>query len=303
MTHDKKERFSYTKLDTLVQCPYKFLKKYEEKLYSSKKSLALELGSIAHKGKEMVTIALINGDKPDYSAIKDFVYEGHGDQLRGVRELKREYIFDWAKPDEKSGLTYEQKLELYFTSLPAIANDREWRPIACEQTFSVDIQGYCVAGSIDRIDKNAAGEYRIADYKTSKKLFDDAEVKTPLQMVIYDYGVLDAYKATPIAHQYEFIFLGQIQEACSKGYFARGEKKLAKIFEQLEECRTTKIYTPKPSPLCHWCDYCSTNPNAEDQLKAECVYHSLWTPINKTFQVNREFKPTAQIDAPGAFWF
>ena len=38
---EKKEKFSYTKLDTYSKCPFQFKKKYEEKKRSSKRKMVL----------------------------------------------------------------------------------------------------------------------------------------------------------------------------------------------------------------------------------------------------------------------
>ena len=311
------EKFSYSKLDTFQQCPYRFKKKYEEKLYSTGTTLALELGTIAHKGMELVTRALLRDEKPDYEGIKQLTYDGCPDvdakgksiNLRGFKELKEQYFFDWVQPDDKSGMNYDQKLALYFACLKSQENDPMWKPMACEHRFCVDVQGYMMTGSVDRIDSNEAGELRIVDYKTSKKIFDDKDIKTALQMVVYDYAAIAGFDRVPVEHMYDFVFIGQTQLACSKGYFTRGEKKLAQLFSSLNDCRLSQIYTPKPSPLCYWCDYSATNPNAEFSLKNQCSYHSLWTPTNKVYTANQEFKAGAPEKASPTetaaktFWF
>ena len=63
---EKKEKFSYTKLDTYSKCPFQFKKKYEEKKRSSVSSLAMDIGSILHKGKEIIANSLIADETPDY---------------------------------------------------------------------------------------------------------------------------------------------------------------------------------------------------------------------------------------------
>ena len=48
---------------------------------------------------------------------------------------------------------------------------------------------------------------------------------------------------------------------------------------------------PKPSPLCHFCDYCITNTNADPWNNMLCDYYSLWTREKKTFEVNKKWQP------------
>lgn len=288
----------------------KFKIKYEDKKYPSANSLALEIGSIAHKGKELVAEALVRGEQPDYYYIKNIVENGYEDKenkrnphITGVKELKEKYFSDWQTADEKSGLSYEEKLEIYFNGLFDTEQDKEWKPILVEAKFNFMFRDkYNFSGFIDKVDQNSLGDLRIVDYKSSKQLFEDKDIKTPMQMVIYDFGVEVNMGKLPIKHLYDFIFLGKTQPACSKGYLKRGETKLNKLFDRLENCRSTGLYEPKPTPLCHWCDFCKTNSNAVEQYKYECPYHSLWVPNNKTFEVAQKFNGMTATKTKD-FWF
>ena len=69
-----------------------------------------------------------------------------------------------------------------------------------------------------------------------------------------------------------------IMELKDKNYMNSGIKKLDKLFKGIE----AQEFDPKPSPLCHWCEFCKTNKNAleEKNYKYLCPYHSLWTREN-----------------------
>lgn len=304
------EKFSYTKIDTFKQCPMKFKKKYEEGKYAFKSTLPLELGTITHKGKELVAQALIDGRQPDYGAVEQVVKEGYHDpgstrnpRIAGTDELKERYFFEWVQKDRDSGLSYDDKLKIYFEQLPGLEHNPAWHPIACELPIDFVFDGkYRFTGFVDELEENQNGDLRIVDYKSSKKVYRDQEIKTPLQMVIYDLGIEKQRGIVPKEHVYDFMLIGKSQAACSKGYLKRGISKLAKLFEELEQCRITGHYIPKPSPLCHWCDYCGTNPNADEQFKLECRYHSLWTSTNKVYSVKQKYDPANEQKAE-AFWF
>ena len=118
---EKKEKFSYTKLDTYSKCPFQFKKKYEEKKRSSKSSLAMDIGSILHKGKEIIANSLIADETPDYEYVRKVVLEGYDEEtdqkdkhIKGINELAKQYFEDWIARDDKSGMTYDEKLNLYF---------------------------------------------------------------------------------------------------------------------------------------------------------------------------------------------
>lgn len=327
------EKASYSKLSTFEQCPRRFMYKYEQKKRSATTSLALEIGTISHYGKELVGLALIRGEKPDCEAIKQVVMNGYDEYIEkivdengepvnelgdgcqsmtetvhvpGVIELKEKYFFEWYEKDNKSGMDYDEKLAIYFKNLDNFAHDTEWTPIACEPEFDFDFNGlFRLYGFIDRVDMNSAGDLRVVDYKSSKKVFDDKDIKTPLQMFVYTLAIEHMYGKTPVEHLYDFMFIDQVQSACSKGYYSRGMKKLLKLWEEICACRESGVYVPKATPLCHWCDYCRTNPNATDDFKDECMYFSLWTPNNRTFEKNKLYDVCAgesENKAEG-FWF
>jgi len=73
-------------------------------------------------------------------------------------------------------------------------------------------------------------------------------------------------------------------------------KKLNKILDSIFEVEKSGLYAPKATPLCHWCDYSITNPNAPFYSQDLCNYYSLWTPDNKTFKVNRKFEESDELE-------
>lgn len=312
------EKFSYSKLNTFDTCPYRFKLRYEDKNFSSSSSLAMEIGTIAHKCKELVAQDLIDGNKPNYEAIEHIYWNGfdqlpgkdpsgkdHGvEHIPGANELKQKYIFDWMAPDNKSGLTYDQKSKLFCSNLVDMENDPIWHPIDVEVPFTIDYNDHTLHGFIDKLEANANGDIRVVDYKTSKAVFRDDAIKTAMQMVIYSLAVEQMYGKLPVQHLYDFVFIGKKQHACTSGYLNRGKKKLDKWFNLLDECRETNIWRPSPSPLCHWCDFCATNNDADVEMKFFCPYHSLWTPSNKTFAVASSFEVNQSESKPQSdFWF
>lgn len=307
------EYFSFSKLEKFDQCPYAYKLRYEDKNFSQASSLAMELGTLAHKCKELIALDLIAGRKPDYGYIKEILYNGYDveeddvkcvsnnvEHICGVNELKEKYPFDWLEADNKSGKTYDQKIEIFIEHLSDMEKDLKWKPFAVEVPFEVEFCGKVIKGFIDKIDFDKDENFRIVDYKTSKAIFDDSKVKTSMQMFIYDMAVRKMYDKEPVEHIFDFIFLGKKQLACSKGFYVRGEKKLIKWFDEIDKCKETGDFIPKPTPLCHWCDFCETNTNADPNMKFLCQYHSLWTPSNKVFDVAQEYK---KKDENNRFWF
>jgi len=297
--------FSYSRLDLFDQCPYKYKLKYIDNNLSNESSIALELGTLGHLGKEKWGQYLIDGELPDLTFIQQIIEEGmeqceihivngnetsnKTDNILGLKEIKRKYFESYAEICNKSGLTYDEKIDLYLNNL-VLPLDDGWRVLAVEKDFSfVYEQKYVVRGFIDRIDINKNGDLRVIDYKTSKAIYPDNKMATPLQMFIYALACEKLYGKTPIDFIYDFIFIGQQQSACTKGYYVRGLKKLDKLFTKLEECAEKEEYIPKPTALCYWCSFSDNTPLSDPNLNHLCPYYSLWTPNNKTFAKNKEY--------------
>lgn len=296
---------SYSKLSLFENCAFRYKLKYIDGHYGDSQTLALELGSILHKGLELKGLDKIRGKETDYDEIKNIVYQGTTERtekdvtlLPGINKIKKKYIEDW-NSNNGTDATYEEKMDLYVNQvLPSRMEDRDWKVVGVEKNFEFVYDDKCIMhGFIDRIDQNLEGALKVVDYKSSKKVFRDTDIKTPLQMVIYDLACVFLYNILPEFHEYDFILLNKKQTTadgvCSKGYLKRGLKKIDKLLAQIFELEKTGVYKPSATPLCYWCDYpdAAHTPNANKKFAGLCPYYSLWTPENKTFKTNKEWIP------------
>lgn len=291
---------SYSRIDTL-SCPHKYKLKYIDKNYPKVDSLALNLGSLCHKGLELK----YQGE--DVKSIWDKIINGCTDgnnTLLGINKLKEEYPFDFEEINDKSGLTYENKLNTYKNQLFNETLEDDWEVIGTEKEFLILFNNKAlIKGFIDRVDRNKkTGEIRVIDYKTNNKEFEKSKLATPLQMYIYSLACYKMYKQFPSECIYDLIFLNTKQIGGTKGYLERGFKKLNKLLDEIiyyQEIGVEQMI-PKPTPLCYWCDYCRQNPNSLDENFHLCEYYSLWTPYEKTFKVNQDWvAPVSEDDGWG----
>ncbi len=285
-----KELLSYSRIDTFMQCPMRYKLKYIDKNYTNTSSIALEMGSLLHKGMELK----YQGEALDI--IWKYILNGYKDEkenLNGLKTIQDFYGFEYYEKNEKSGMTYEDKIENYKIKLYNDNIGDDWEVIGTEIEFVFTFNNKArIQGKIDRLDRNKiTGDLRVVDYKTNNKPFNDKDLVTPLQMVIYGLACKDKYGIEPTEYIYDMLFHNTIQYAGTKGFLARGEKKLNKVLDELiwydnlgKEC-----YNPKPTPLCYWCDYCVNNPNSDSWYNGLCDYYSLWTPLEKTFQTNKQW--------------
>lgn len=290
-------RLSYSGLETFRNCEMQYNLKYGEKKYSKDTTLALEAGSLLHKVLEEKFYYINSGEPVDY----DFLYfilkygsidknEKTKEHLLGVNELKRKYFEEWYTPDNASGMTYEEKIQVFRNVINEEMNDTSiWRPVYAELPFEFVYKDQVIFnGFIDRVDMNMFGSYRVLDYKSSKKLFDSSKVATSLQFGIYAMAIYEKFGQIPISFLYRFILLDDNQKAMTKGWEKRLEKTLDNTLNKINNNKQSGIWRPSPSPLCYFCSYCRNNPKAHE-FQNDCEYYSLWKPDEKRFDVNKRY--------------
>lgn len=297
--------FSYSKIDTYKGCPYQFDLKYNQKKFTNETSISLELGSLLHyileqKGKMLVKNTDNTSDFPvvDYQLLNDLMQKGVTDtdektkeRLLGINDLKKKYFEIWYEKDNASGMTYEDKMQVFDKVLhkEMKEDDNGWKPYLFEHPFEfVWNDRVILKGFIDRVDRRG-DDFKTLDYKTSKKVYDSSKLATSLQFGIYALAILNEFGVLPEESIYRFVLLDETQKALTKGWEKRLIKALNGIFDKIDVDEKAGVYKPSPSPLCHWCNFCSHNPNAKE-YKHDCEYYSLWEPNNKTFAVNRQFE-------------
>ena len=292
--------FSYSKLEVFKNCPLQYRYKYIEKKYSQDTSIALELGSLCHYVLERKGHMVANEEDINYGLLNDLLMNGVKDtdektkeELLGVTQLKRKYFETWYEADNASGASYEEKMKLFDKVLHEEMEETKWKPTYFEMPFEfVWDDKVIIKGFIDRIDTKETDEgeiqYKTVDYKTSKKVYEQNKLATSLQFGIYALAILIRFGVLPIESEYRFILIDDRQFALTKGWENRLIKALDKVFGDIEASEKKEVFVPKPSPLCHWCNFCQTNPEATI-YRNECEYFSKWTPNAKTFEVNKKW--------------
>lgn len=294
--------FSYSKIEVFKNCPLQYRFKYIEKKYSQDTSLALELGSLCHYVLESKGKMIVSGQSADYEKLNDILMNGvtetdekTKEKLLGVRQLKRKYFEVWHKADNASGASYEDKIKIFNQVLHNDMEDTDWKPVYFEMPFEfVWDNKVILKGFIDRIDVKE-NQYRTIDYKTSKKVYEQSKLATSLQFGIYALAILNEFGVLPTESIYRFILIDDEQYALTKGWEKRLIKALDKVFGDIATSEKKEVFIPKPSPLCHWCNFCRTNPEATI-YRNECEYFSKWTPTQKTFEVNKKWNALENVN-------
>ena len=272
--------FSYSKMEVFKNCPLQYRYKYIEKKYSQDTSIALELGSLCHYVLEQKGKMIVSGETVDYEKLNDILMNGvtetdekTKEELLGVNQLKRKYFEVWHEADNASGASYDEKIKLFDKVLHNEMEETDWKPTYFEKPFEfVWDNKVILKGFIDRIDTKD-GQYRTVDYKTSKKIYEQSKLATSLQFGVYALAILNEFGVLPIESEYRFILIDDKQYALTKGWENRLIKAMDKVFGDIEASEKKSVFVPKPSPLCHWCNFCQTNPEATI-YRNECEYFS-----------------------------
>lgn len=304
----KKEKFSYSKLSTYETCPWRYKLTYIDKHFINDSSIATEFGTLIHFIEETIANDIKNNDNEpnfmiDNDKYLDILFNGsldsEGKEVIGVTKLKEKYPKEFNEPD-KVGLTYEDKVKDYiengiYSLRNFLTNDKDIIILEAEKEFNLNYKGYIFHGFIDRVLKdNSTGEIIVEDIKTWSKM-EDKDLVTPLQFVIYSLAASEMYEISldKIKCYYCLPFTHMRYAAGTKGFMTRGLKKLDKLFDEISK----DMFEPKPSPLCHWCTFCATNPNQKEEAKNLCPYFMKWTRQNKNKSVAYEWMGIENHDA------
>lgn len=297
-------RFSYSRLEQYNNCPYAYNLKYNEGLYINTPNVAAPFGSLVHKLLEVESTMIKNGRPINYETLKkDFVemnlpkrskYDKTGD-LFGTKILAEKYPSQWVDFTSKGGKSYSMRAKEFLESgiyaFPRYCEEHpELEIVGAEIGFEYEHRGYVFMGFIDRVMKvKGKDSYVIFDIKTKDTPFSDKELTTPLQFTCYANAMRKIYgKDIEINCYYELPFANGYtwQHAGTKGFEARGNKKIDALIDGIEAGK----YEPAPSPLCHWCPYKATADVPVEVQGHECIYCSMWTPENHTFETWYEWK-------------
>ena len=288
-------KFSYSRLECYNQCGWKYKLQYEDGLYIFQPNLAAAYGTLVHSVLEKILHTLKKGEKVDYDTLRyDFVninlpkknkYDRN--ELFGTKILAEKFPEEWRSFDSKSGMSYEMKAQEFMNiGIYEFENYMNEHPeleiVGAEIGFEFEYKGYVFTGFIDRLLKyKDENKFQIFDIKTKDTPYDDKELVTPLQFVVYAQALRKMYgEDIEVECFYDLPTCHLIQPAGTKGFEKRGLTKMDKLFAGIGN----KDWHPSPSPLCKWCQFSMTNPNITEEGKFKCPYYSLWSRDNPTFE-------------------
>jgi putative RecB family exonuclease len=149
-------------------------------------------------------------------------------------------------------------LEAYFRLEDPTTLDPAERELRVETTLD---DGLVLRGYVDRLDRNAAGETRVVDYKTGKAPGEGYEQKALFQMRFY---ALVLWRATGVVPRLlQLLYLGSehvLRYSPDEADLVATERKVKALWAAIARAHATGDWRASPSRLCDWCDHQSRCP-------------------------------------------
>ena len=267
-------KYSYSKINLYEDCPFKYKLQYVDGNYVYIGSIATEFGTAIHECEEAIAKCIQSNMPINYVQIKnDFI-------LKCI-DLQIKYTNDFYTEDNKSSRNYKDKMYYYLEhGIYRLENFMREHPtyqiVGVEQKFSFDFdEQHQFSGAIDRIFYDTQyNNYIIHDIKSWAVEAKEEDLKTPLQFVVYSLALKNIFNCSldDVSCEYDLPLVDKIQPGGTSGYISRGINKINKLFTEI----SSEDYTPHPTPLCNYCNFCRTNPDAIEPYKNLCPYYCLW---------------------------
>ena len=143
----------------------------------------------------------------------------------------------------------------------------------------------------DTVTKDKLADACVSAAKLARDALMSQSLEVPFQPCVFSKGKWEIVDEGSTIHH----FLTEYES----GYYGGGIKvpraeRFDKLYVEMDYCNDqlmhyyvvgSKLVNLGSTPLCYWCPFHSTSPNADPKFSGLCQYHSLWTPEKKSFAV------------------
>ena len=263
----KQEHYSYSQINTFINCPQKYKLLYIDKIKSKKEGIEAFVGKVVHEVLEFIyknKIEYLIWDK-----VEDIYYEIWSSRWHDkIFYFNRTMIFENNKFNKSKYKEYNQayfkKLGLEYIRNYYIVNHGPNLNmdfvIDTEVLSFVNINKYNFKTIIDRIDKTESS-LEIHDYKTGRPK-SKGELKNDMQLPIYQLALIDKYPNREIYLNWHFLKEKNIEKQHIRLKKDATEinsiiNKISDIVENIIKSKNSKLdedtFPAKASFLCNWC--------------------------------------------------
>lgn len=273
-------RISYSALDAFLTCPAKYKFSEIDKIKAAKSKSAL-FGTWIHETLKMLHEPARLTPSTEEEVLAFF-----------TRQWDKSVYSSQAEEMAAFGQGIKILKDYYAKNYPA-----NFHIISLESHFEAPIEDsgavHTITGKIDRIDKLADGTFEIIDYKTGKTLPPQKEVDKNLQLSVYHLGVVNRWPSLmdkKVKLSLYFLKHGEkLSTTRSAGELEETKEQILGIVDEIK----ASTFSPRPNPLCDWCDFKKLCPYFSHQFKKEAISD---TKIKQVVKEYLEIKEKSKKD-------
>lgn len=242
--------YSHSRLSSFENCPKQFEFRYIQKIPSETESIEAFVGKRVHEILERL-----------------YLFVGRG-QLPGIEKVVDRYQKLWEETwdAERVRIVREGTPLAFYRELGEHCLRSYYRrhyPFDADQTlavekrvvFPLDEDGrYKMQGIIDRISRARDGVIEIHDYKTGARVPSQKNLDADRQLALYQIGLAREYGADqPFRLVWHYVAKNVTRSSTRAAEDLTALRRTT--IERIEEIQAARVFTPRKTALCGWCEY------------------------------------------------
>jgi putative RecB family exonuclease len=251
------ELYSHSRLSSFEDCPRKFQYRYVLRVPVATESIEAFLGRRVHEVLERLYLFAAEGRVPSLARVLErfhLWWEEHFD--RGRVRIARDGVdaAHYRSVGERCLRNYYRRHYPF---------DDHTLGVEERVDFALDADGrYRIQGYVDRVVRARDGALEIHDYKTSARAPRQEQLDRDRQLALYQLGLAGRFgDGEPVRLVWHYLAVDR--RLTSQRTPAQLEGVRAQTVALIDRIRAERAFTPKPGPLCRWCEFnalCEASP-------------------------------------------
>jgi putative RecB family exonuclease len=248
-----RNQFSFSRVKTFAQCPLRYRYRYLKGLREAFTSVEAHLGTTVHGVVEWMYGQRDQSSSPSLDL--------------ALEELSRQWQERWSdrvaviRVNETPESYLRQGREMLEVFMRVVFSRDRSETVALEKRLSARLSDEVVfTGVADRIGRTVGGRPFVIDYKTSSREGDSSDLSEGLQVPLYASCILEDHATEDVLAGYHYLRHGSTRWNPVGAKAA--EDVRGRFLALATEARTATDFPARPGPLCPWCGFNATCPEA-----------------------------------------